>query len=60
MYKDNLAVLTSITHYKDFVKNIKGNLEIQKKVKRDEEEKEYIKKSTQPKIVIMNEPIQGN
>jgi hypothetical protein len=29
MYKDNLAVLTSIAHYKEFIKNIKKNLEKQ-------------------------------
>lgn len=29
MYKDNLAVLTSINHYKEFIKNINKNLEKQ-------------------------------
>jgi hypothetical protein len=27
MYKDDLAILTSINNYKEFVKNIKKNLE---------------------------------
>ncbi len=60
MYKDNLAVLTSIQHYKEFVKNIKGNLEIQRKAKKEEEQKELLKKQSQPKILIMNEPVQNN
>jgi len=33
MYKDNLAILTSLKHYKDFIKNIKKNIEKQKKLK---------------------------
>lgn len=56
MYKDNLAVLTSISHYKEFIKNIKKNIEKQNKAKRDEEEKEYLRKGSQPKIIVMNEP----
>lgn len=40
MYKDNLAVLTSISHYKDFIRNINKNLEKQSKLKQEEEMKE--------------------
>ena len=37
VYKDDLAVQTSIEHYKEFIKNIKSNLEKEKllKMKKD-------------------------
>lgn len=60
MYKDDLAILTSLQHYKDFIKNIKKNLEKQKKIKQKEEEKEYLRKGQQPKIVVMNETAHSN
>lgn len=53
MYKENLAVLTSIDHYKDFIKNINKNLEKKQKLKQKEEEKEQRRKEMQPKIVLI-------
>ncbi len=55
MYKDDLAILTSINNYKEFVKNIKKNLEKERQIKQKEEEKELLRKGQQPKIVVLNE-----
>jgi len=32
MYSDNLAILTSINNYKDFIKNINKNLDKQRQL----------------------------
>ena len=55
MYKEDLAVITSINNYKEFVKNIKKNLEKIKKIKEKEEEKEQLRKGQAPKIVVLND-----
>lgn len=55
MYKDNLAVLTSLSNYKEFIKNINKNLEKQKQQKQIEDSKELLRKGSQPTIVVLND-----
>lgn len=46
MYKDNLAIQTSLNNYKEFIKNINKHLEKERNQKIKEEEKEYRKKNS--------------
>ena len=41
MYKDNLAVQTSLKNYKEFIKNINRHLQKERDLKRIELEKEF-------------------
>ena len=41
MYKDNLAVQTSLKNYKEFIKNINRHLQKEQDLKRIEQEKEF-------------------
>ena len=53
MYKDNLAIATSLKHYKEFIKNIQKHIDKKKK----EDEKQQTKMLDKPKIVIFNDNI---
>ena len=45
-YGENIAVLTSVTAYKDFIKNIKKNLEKENQQQQIEEQRELLKKAS--------------
>lgn len=55
VYKDDLAVLTSIENYKEFIKNIKNNIEKEKQQKQKQAELDIVRKGSQPMIVVLNE-----
>ena len=60
-YGENIAVLTSVTAYKDFIKNIKKSLELANKNRLLEEQQELMRKASQPQIVIIgNDSSRGN
>lgn len=56
MYKENLAIQTSLQHYKEFIKNLQKHKEKEEKQRKIEEEKEFMRKSSQPKIIVNAEP----
>lgn len=59
-YGENVAVLTSVMVYKDFIKNIKKNLEKENQNKTLEEQRELIKKASQPQIVVIGNDSRDN
>lgn len=51
-YGENIAVLTSINAYKDFIKNINRSLEKENQQRAIEHQRELTKKASQPRIVV--------
>lgn len=60
MYSDNLAIQTSITTYKEFIKNINKNLEKQREKERKKEERALRKQNALPNIIVSSGDQQYN